>query len=174
VKSDEVDRLRREAGLPSDGTTATEISSRLFRLVAHVEQTVGRIYGKYGLNRPEADLLSTLLRARKPVPASSLAVSVMCSTGTMTNRLDRLERSGLVRRRDDPHDRRGVLIELTPQGRRVIEAAVAERDAVDEALIPGLSSKKRQALVDLLRESLSSLEMQADAATKRRRTSRIL
>lgn len=158
--------------MPSDGRSATEISSRLFRLVGHVEQMVGRIYAKYGLNRPEADLLSTLLRAGKPMPASYLAASVMCSTGTMTNRLDRLERDGMVRRRNDPDDRRGVLIGLTPQGRKAIEAAIAEREAVDAELIPGLSSKKRQALVGLLRESLLSLETQVDTRTKGSRAAR--
>src|ERR671926_34073 len=60
---------------------------------------------------------------------SGLAEWAELSSGAMTNRLDRLEKAGLVRRLPDPDDRRGVLVELTPEGVASIDAAVAEQAA---------------------------------------------
>src|SRR5437588_7910749 len=47
------------------------------------------------------------------------------STGAMTNRLDKLERRGLIRRAPDPQDRRGVLLELTEAGQSHLQEYVA-------------------------------------------------
>ena len=132
----------------------------------YLEQQVGAAFSSVGLNRPEADLLAALARSKERlVPPSRLAAALICSTGTMTNRLDRLENAGLVRRHDDPNDRRGVLIELTNEGRRAITAAVAARDKVAHDLVPGLTRSERRMLAGLLRKMLVEVE-ELDAAPR--------
>jgi DNA-binding MarR family transcriptional regulator len=74
----------------------------------------------------------------------------------MTNRLDRLEGMGLVRRLPDPTDRRGRLVELTAKGRRLVDKAVVDHIADEEKLIAPLSRAERQRLAGLLRKLLLS------------------
>ena len=171
MKEDQVDRIRRESRLARTGADPTEIVGRVFRYSVYLEQQVGAAFASVGLNRPEADLLAALLRsAQRLVPPTQLAATVICSTGTMTNRLDRLERAGLIVRHDDPHDRRGVLIQLTAEGRRTIRAGLAARDRLYDQLVPGLTLSERRQLTGLLRKVLVEVELppaQLDSTRKR-------
>src|SRR4051794_16833985 len=83
---------------------------------------------EHGLKWEEWSVLAILRRAGEPyrLSAGELAQHAAISSGAMTNRLDRLEANGLVRRLRDPSDRRGVLVELTPKG---IEAWLGTVDA---------------------------------------------
>ena len=81
----------------------------------------------------------------------------------MTNRLDRLEESGFIKRTHDREERRTVRIALTASGKTVIERANAERDAADAKLVPGLKKTERRELVALLRKMLAAYEA-AEAA----------
>lgn len=90
-----------------------------------------------GLELFEYDVLSALRRQGKPfsLPATALARETGLSSGAMTNRVDRLEARGLVSRKRDEQDRRGVTVSLTGRGRRKIDAAIQLRlDAADESL----------------------------------------
>ncbi len=107
-----------------------------------------------GLELFEYDALSALRRQGKPyaLPATRLASATGLSTGAMTNRVDRLEQRGLVRRRRDKNDRRGVVVSLTASGRRAIDKAIQLRlDAADESL-RSINSRERRELADLLRK----------------------
>lgn len=107
-----------------------------------------------GLELFEYDALSALRRQGKPyaLPATRLATATGLSSGAMTNRVDRLEKRGLVRRRRDKNDRRGVVVSLTASGRRVIDKAIQRRlDAADESL-RSINSRERRELADLLRK----------------------
>ena len=102
----------------------------------------------------EYDVLSALRRQGKPfaLPATALARATGLSSGAMTNRVDKLETRGLVRRQRDAHDRRGVVVSLTARGRRKIDAAIQLRlDAADESLAD-ISPDERARLADLLRK----------------------
>ena len=80
-------------------------------------------------HRPELDVLAALRRSGPPYelsPGALAAAMMMMSSGGTTARLDRLERDGRVRRSPDPGDRRGVLVALTDQGRRLVDAAHAD------------------------------------------------
>jgi DNA-binding MarR family transcriptional regulator len=159
VSEDHVDRVRRQSSLPRTGEDPIEVVGRIFRYCVFLEQRVGAAFALAGLTRTEADLMAALFRSReKLVQPSRLAADLICSTGTMTNRLDRLEREGLIRRHDDPNDRRGVLIELTAKGRKTITAAVAARDEVGAELVPGLTVAERRQLTGLLRKALVVIE----------------
>ena len=102
----------------------------------------------------EYDVLSALRRQGKPysLPATGLARATGLSSGAMTNRVDKLEARGLVSRRPDEQDRRGVVVSLTPRGRRKIDAAIQLRlDAADESLAD-ISPAERARLAGLLRK----------------------
>ena len=159
MTEDHVDRTRKASKLPLTGEDPIEVVARIFRYCSYLERHVGAAFGTVGLSRTEADLLAAMLRSPdRLVPPSRLAAALVCSTGTMTNRLDRLEKAGLVRRRTDPDDRRGVLIELTAQGRRTIAAAIAARDRVLKELVPGLTVPERRQLAMLLRKLMVEIE----------------
>ena len=102
----------------------------------------------------EYDVLSALRRQGSPfaLPATALARATGLSSGAMTNRVDKLETRGLVRRQRDEHDRRGVVVSLTARGRRKIDAAIQLRlDVADESLAD-MSPGERGRLADLLRK----------------------
>ncbi len=102
----------------------------------------------------EYDALSALRRQGRPfaLPATGLAAETGLSSSAMTNRIDKLEARGLVRRRPDKNDRRGVIVSLTAAGRRTIDDAIKSRlDVADESL-QGISSKERRELAALLRK----------------------
>ena len=107
-----------------------------------------------GLELYEYDVLSALRRQGEPfsLPATGLARETGLSSGAMTNRVDKLEARGFVRRRRDDEDRRGVVVSLTTKGRRKIDAAIQLRlDAADDSL-EGISAAERASLAKLLRK----------------------
>ena len=102
----------------------------------------------------EYDALSALRRQGRPyaLPATGLAKETGLSSGAMTNRIDKLEERGLVGRKPNESDRRAVIVSLTPEGKRTIDAAIQLRlDAADESL-QGLSARERNDLASLLRK----------------------
>jgi DNA-binding MarR family transcriptional regulator len=83
--------------------------------------------------------------------------AAMISSGGMTNRLDRLERAGLIERRPDPNDRRGKLIALTAAGMRVIDETITRHVANEEKLLSVLTLAEQEKLNDLLRKLIAGL-----------------
>jgi DNA-binding MarR family transcriptional regulator len=101
--------------------------------------------GAHGLNLGEFDVLAALRRtgAGSTLAPSTLARVAMVSPAGMTNRLDRLERAGLVDRRPDPNDRRGSLVGLTATGTRAVDGAIEDLVAAERALVAGVSEAER-------------------------------
>jgi len=120
---------------------------------------------EYGLQWWQYDVLSALRRQGKPyrMAATELAEASMLTSGAMTNRIDRLEQKGLVRRLNDPEDRRRVLVELTPEGVERVENATKARFEIATAAVSGLGPKSRRQLSNLLR--LLLLAQQTDDGT---------
>lgn len=105
--------------------------------------------------------LKVLLRLRRERRAhGDIARELLVSTGTMTNRLDKLEDAGLVRRLPDPADRRGVLVELTEAGRETLDRYVHAQAKRERQMVDGLSDTEKRELGGLLRKLLTSLEAQ--------------
>ena len=116
------------------------------------DQTAMRLQ-EFDLQWWQYDVLSALRRQGKPfvMAATELADTTMLTSGAMTNRIDRLESEGLVRRLKDDNDRRRVLVQLTRKGLKLIEdAAKARFDVAMDALV-GLSESQRESLNSLLR-----------------------
>ena len=106
---------------------ALQVTARLGRIGPHLARRQEEVFGRFGLNRGEVGLLSALRTAGPPhqLSPTRLARGLMLSSAGVTSRIDRLERRGFVRRLADPNDRRGVIIELTDEGRAVVDAAVS-------------------------------------------------
>ncbi len=158
--TDGVDRIIEQwhTERPELDTTAMAVFGRIFRLARIAGDEVERAYADFGIGRAEFDVLATLRRAGEPYELSpgALAESMMLSTGGTTARLDRLEKAGLARRRPSPTDRRGVLVQLTPHGREVVDGAVAAGLARQQSLLSHLSPADQRRLADLLRVALGA------------------
>jgi DNA-binding MarR family transcriptional regulator len=133
---------------------------RLGRLRAHVSRAHEAVFQRHGLNSASFDLLATLRRSGPPfrLSPSELLETMMITSGTMTNRIDQLEKQGLVERLPHPEDRRALLVALTEKGRAVIDAAVTDHVANQHRLIEALTAEDRTALDGLLRQFLTAFE----------------
>ena len=98
-------------------------------------------------------------RSGKPylLSPTQLYEALMISSGGMTNRLDRLERAGLVERRPDPDDRRGKLIALTDAGKRVIDDTIGRHVANEQRLLSVLTRAEQEKLNALLKKLITAL-----------------
>lgn len=133
---------------------------RLGRLERHLSREVEHTLAAFGLNRSSFDILATLRRAGAPhrLSPGDLLASAMVTSGTMTNRIDRLEAEGLVERRPDPDDGRGVLVALTQAGLERIDAAVGAHVATQHRLVEGLGDDAVRDLDRLLARFLARFE----------------
>jgi DNA-binding MarR family transcriptional regulator len=96
--------------------------------------------------------MATLRRSGEPyaLTPTDLYEAAMISSGSMTNRIDRLEKAGLVARRPNPADKRGTLVALTPEGLALIDRAVEAHVANQQAVVAGLDDGERRQLSALL------------------------
>lgn len=143
--------------------------SRMSTIGKYLSRAFDQTLADYGLNHGEYRLLLRLATrsADNRMSAGDLSRALTLSSGAMTNRLDRLETAGLVRRVADPRDRRGVLVELTDEGKRQINAAVIEQSSKEIDSMSVLKPRELSTLNDLLRKVLVSLEA-ADSPAEQR------
>lgn len=152
---DEVDRLiqawARER--PELDTGPMQVLSRVTRLARHLDRARRQAFAAHRLETWEFDVLSALRRAGDPYELSPkrLLHEMLVTSGTMTNRVDRLVGRGLVERRPDPADRRGVLVRLAPEGRALVDAALDALLGSEQELLADLPAAERVRLAALLR-----------------------
>ena len=160
---DHVDRFLDEirSELPETIDLVVEgIIDRINGITWRLRKMLDETLEQYGLASGDWKTLSALRWAGKPYrrSAGELARISDLSSGAMTNRLDQLEKAGLVERLRDPDDRRGVLVQLTPKGKRVHHEAMGVQ-AEKEALLTGaLTEREKQQLEALLRRVMLALE----------------
>jgi DNA-binding MarR family transcriptional regulator len=137
---------------------------RILRIGVLADASLARGIAPHGLQPGWFDLLAALRRAGEPfeLNPTELMRATLLSSGGMTKRLDRLEEAGLVRRKPDPHDRRGTLVGLTRKGRSAIDAALAAHLGNEERVLSPLTSQERRTLDRLLRKLLMHLETEPD------------
>ena len=153
-----LDQWRRER--PDLDCGPMEVFGRLNRLDRASNALIEVRLGEHGLSRGEFDVLATLRRRGEPytLAPTALARWMMLSSAAMTNRVDRLEAAGLVERRPDPGDRRGLLVALTLDGMQVVDAAVADHVENERRLLEPLSEEEQRTLNALLRKLLLGLQ----------------
>jgi len=129
---------------------------RFGRLRSILSSEMDKVFATHGLNGASFDVLATLRRSGPPyaLSPSSLIEWTMVTSGTMTNRLDKLEQAGLVSREKNPEDGRGFVIALTKKGHDLIDAAVTDHVANQHRLVSGLTEDEQAQLDGLLRKWL--------------------
>jgi DNA-binding MarR family transcriptional regulator len=140
---------------------ALQVTARLSRIGPLLARRQEEVFDRFGLNRGEVGALSALRIAGPPhrLSPTRLGKGLMLSSAGVTSRIDRLERRGFVRRLPDPDDRRGVIIELTDEGREAVDAAVAALTISDSQLVGRLDPDEVAQLEVLLRKLLGGLEL---------------
>lgn len=162
---DEVDRIlaawHREA--PDLDVTPLRVFSRVSRLARHLDLMRKESFAAQGLDVWEFDVLAALRRSGEPYELSpgALIHETLSTSGTMTNRIDRLAARGMVERLPDPRDRRGVRVRLTSLGRQAVEAALADLVAHEHGLLGVLSTGQVDEAAGLLRTMLTPFERKA-------------
>lgn len=153
---DEVDRIvaawRHER--PDLDVSPMEVLSRVSRLSKQLDKARKVTFHNHGLEVWAFDVLSALRRSGAPyqLSPSRLISEMMVTSGTMTNRIDRLVTAGWVSRHPDPADRRGVLVRLTAAGQAKVDGALAELLVLEAELLAQLSAPQRRKLSELLRQ----------------------
>ncbi|MFC6154192.1 MarR family winged helix-turn-helix transcriptional regulator [Nocardioides yefusunii] len=133
-----------------------EVFSRIGRLSRHLDLARKGAFAASGIESWEFDVLAALRRAGAPYELSpgKLLRETLVTSGTMTNRVDRLTARGFVERLPDPNDRRGVLVRLTPEGKVAVDDAFEALLTAERALMPDLDDAERETLATLLRRLL--------------------
>lgn len=146
-----VDQWRSER--PDVDVSGMAIIGRLGRLERLIRPRLDEVFAEHDLESWEFDVLATLLRSGEPhrLTPGELLESMMITSGAMTNRIDRLEHRGFVKRAKSPSDGRQVLVSLTAKGRKKVDAALIDHAANENAILSGLSSNQQRELIDLLR-----------------------
>ncbi|MBM2713447.1 MarR family transcriptional regulator [Mesorhizobium caraganae] len=116
------------------------------------------LFARFGLQAGEFDVLATLRRSGQPYALTPTALyeATMVTSGAMTNRLDRLEKAGLILRGPHPNDRRGIVVQLTEKGLALIDEALTAHVANEHEILAGLSSAERETLAQLLEKLIAN------------------
>lgn len=159
---DRVARIQREWARerPDVDVRPQGVIGRLHRLGAYLTEELCVVYRRYGLGEGDFDVLAALRRAGAPFERApgELAEHTMVTTGAMTKRVDRLERSGLVSRRASESDGRGRVVALTPEGLALIDRAFTEHMANERRLLDALTEEEVAQLESLLTRWLALAE----------------
>lgn len=159
---DEVDDLvtawRRER--PDLDVSPLEVLSRVTRLARHLDRARGQAFSRHGLEGWEFDVLAALRRSGEPyrVSPGRLLQQTLVTSGTMTNRIDRLAARGLVERHPSLDDRRSVMVQLTDAGAAKVDAALIDLLDHERAILAELSDLDAESLAGLLRQVLTRFD----------------
>lgn len=132
------------------------IVGRIQRASRLLDRGLLEFFADHDLQLWEFDILATLRRAGR-LTAGELVTTSMVTSGAITNRIDRLVTRGLVTRETDPANRRSVHIDLTAEGRQLVDDLLVGHIANENHLLAALSPERRTQLADLLRQLLTSL-----------------
>ena len=162
---DEVDELVEAwaSQRPDLDLAPVEVFSRISRLGRHLDLARRVAFTAAQVESWEFDVLAALRRAGSPYQLSPKALlqQTLVSSGTMTNRIDRLVERRLVERRTDPHDGRGVLVVMTSRGTEAVDDAISELLAGEAELLEGISKADQERLAALLRKLSLDFDEQA-------------
>lgn len=161
-ETDYVDEMIAQWGRirPELDVSAVAVIGRISRACRYFEQRIETQLRHFDLKPFGLYVLAALRRSGPPYMLSptDLYSSLLVSSGAMTNRIDRLEHRGLVKRLPDPADGRGVLVALTDDGMALIDEVMEAHAANELAMLAALPRRDRERLATLLRRLLVGLE----------------
>jgi DNA-binding MarR family transcriptional regulator len=160
--SDEVDDIvaRWHSERPDLDVAPLQVLSRVSRLARHLDRARRDAFASHGLEAWEFDVLSALRRQGRPYQLSpgALLHATLVTSGTMTNRIDRLADAGLVSRHRDQQDKRGVVVQLTERGLATVDAAMSDLLSRERDLLTSLNTRQQDELAGLLRVLLAPFD----------------
>ena len=132
------------------------IVGRVSRLSRRFDREISKTFRGMGLSSWAFYVLAALARSGSPyqLTPTDLYRSLLVSSGVMTNRIARLEKAGLVKRVPDPKDGRGVLVALTPAGKKAVNSAIEKHNANEQRMLAPLREEERRAIASGLRTLL--------------------
>lgn len=165
VQQDHVDRViadwKRER--PDYDLAPVEIVGRFGRIMEYIDKALEDTFQEFGISRASFDVLATLRRGGAPyrMTQRDLMLRLLRTSGSMSLRIDALERDGFVSRSQDQEDRRTVFVTLKPKGITLLEKVIPAHLANESALLNGFSKSERDQMKVLLRKWLVFLETDA-------------
>lgn len=147
---------------PKVDVAPLEVIGRVSRLSRLVDRELAENFARYRIEAWMFDVLATLRRSGEPyeLAAGQLVRQTMVTTGAMTNRIDRLEQRGLVKR-VAAADRRKVIVRLTPEGLDLVDEVIVSHMEAEEKILAKLSATQRRQLATQLKAVLLHLGDQA-------------
>ncbi|MFI5527505.1 MarR family winged helix-turn-helix transcriptional regulator [Kitasatospora sp. NPDC051853] len=159
--TDHVDQVLAQwaAQRPDLDVSPMAVIGRLKQLTVRVEAELKRTFAAHGLDTPSFDVLATLRRngPGNPLTPAELMRSMMVTSGAVTQRLDRLQERGLIRRTPSSTDGRVVLVALTEAGLALVDETLPDHLATEQRLLAPLPAADREQLAALLRTLLEGL-----------------
>lgn len=146
--------------LPDLDLETEGIVERVQHLNKHLDHAVNETLAGYGIDRGEWRILTALRRSGEPYRLSPgvLARYLGLSAAAMTNRLNRMEKAGLVQRLPDADDRRGVQVELTRDGWQRWQESVGAQAQKEALIASSLTESEKRQLNELLQRLMLHLE----------------
>ncbi len=161
-KEDRLDRLSRAW---SETRTDMDISpwqvwGRITRINDIFLARLSRVLNQHSLSYSELQTLGALIVSGPPYEAKPNAISRhnLLTSGGMTNVLTRMERKGLILRRKDKNDGRGVIVSVTPLGLETFDAVITKENEIEHRLLGDINDKEREVVASILRKILLSID----------------
>ena len=150
---------------PGLDVSPVAVFGRISRIDRYLAAALREVYRRHRIDPGEYDVLAALRRSgpRYRLTPTELSRSVLVTSATMTERLDRLQRRDLITRRPAARDRRSIQVELTAAGRALIDQAITDLLGAEAGLLDSLPAGDRTALADLLARLAASLEHHQDS-----------
>lgn len=161
-QEDRLDRLSREwAERRSDmDITPWQVWGRITRINDIFLSELNELLTQHGLNYTELQILAALIVSGPPYESKPNAISrhYLLTSGGLTNALTRMEKKGLVTRRKDPQDRRGVIVTVTQSGLDKFNAIIVKENAIEHRLLGGISKEEQAVVSTILRKILLQID----------------
>ena len=162
LKKDRIDRLSDEWALRAANLDIRpwQVWGRLTRINDIFLLKLNKILSQNDLSYSELQTLGALIVSGPPYELNPNTISRhnLLTSGGMTNVLTRMEKKGLITRRKDARDRRGVIVSVTERGLDIFETVIVAENAIEHRLIKGLSETERTVIAVVLRKLLLSID----------------
>lgn len=161
-QDDQVDKIISQwvaLGYSKQELIAMATIGRIKRIEVQLLKKLENNYKKFGLLFWEFDVLATLKRSNAALTPTTLFKDMMVSSGTMTHRLQQLEKRALIERIIDPNDKRSSMVKLTPKGEKVINDCVPTHISLENQLLSHLEPSEVETLNQLLKKLENSLKV---------------